>query len=69
MVIAEPAQPQPGFLLNWVETALALEIIADMALKTFALNPGTPSAPPHLLDKHFLRKHGPGAYYGQPASP
>jgi len=50
-----------------VETALALEIVADMALKTFALNPSAPSAPDHLLAKHFLRKHGPGAYYGQPA--
>jgi L-ribulose-5-phosphate 4-epimerase len=50
-----------------VETALALEIVADMALKTFALDPSAPSAPDHLLAKHFFRKHGPGAYYGQPA--
>lgn len=50
-----------------VETALALEIVADMALKTLALNPAAPPAPAHLLDKHFFRKHGPGAYYGQPA--
>lgn len=47
------------------ETALALEIVADMALKTLALNPSAPSAPPHLLQKHFFRKHGAGAYYGQ----
>ena len=50
-----------------VETALALEIVADMALKTLALNASAPPAPEHLLAKHFLRKHGPGAYYGQPA--
>lgn len=48
-----------------VETALALEIIADMALKTFSLNPLALPAPHHLLEKHFFRKHGPGAYYGQ----
>ena len=50
-----------------VETALALEIVADMALKTLALNASAPPAPDHLLAKHFFRKHGPGAYYGQPA--
>jgi len=48
-----------------LETALALEIAADMALKTLALNPCAPPAPAHLLEKHFSRKHGPGAYYGQ----
>jgi L-ribulose-5-phosphate 4-epimerase len=49
-----------------LETALALEIVADMALKTLAINPQADPAPEHLLDKHFLRKHGPTAYYGQP---
>jgi L-ribulose-5-phosphate 4-epimerase len=49
-----------------VETALALEIVADMAIKTFAIHPTAPPAPVHLLEKHFFRKHGPGAYYGQP---
>jgi L-ribulose-5-phosphate 4-epimerase len=48
-----------------VETALALEIVADMALKTLALNPATSPMPEHLLNKHFLRKHGSNAYYGQ----
>lgn len=48
-----------------VETALALEIIADMALKTFSLNPSASQTPDHLLEKHFFRKHGPQAYYGQ----
>jgi L-ribulose-5-phosphate 4-epimerase len=48
-----------------VETAQALEIVADLALKTLALNPFAIPAPSHLLDKHFFRKHGPDAYYGQ----
>lgn len=50
-----------------VETAVALEAVADMAAKTLALAPDAPSAPHHLLEKHFFRKHGPGAYYGQQA--
>ncbi len=48
-----------------VETALALEIVADMAIKTLSIQPAADPAPQHLLDKHFFRKHGPGAYYGQ----
>jgi L-ribulose-5-phosphate 4-epimerase len=36
-----------------------------MALKTLALNPHA-STPPHLQERHFKRKHGPGAYYGNP---
>jgi len=48
-----------------VETAQALEIVADMAIKTLSIHPTAPPAPAHLLDKHFLRKHGPTAYYGQ----
>jgi L-ribulose-5-phosphate 4-epimerase len=48
-----------------VETALALEIVADMAIKSLSLNPSAQPVPDHLLKKHFFRKHGPGAYYGQ----
>ncbi len=48
-----------------VETALALEVIAEMSLKALALEPAQPQIPEHLLEKHFLRKHGPSAYYGQ----
>jgi L-ribulose-5-phosphate 4-epimerase len=47
------------------ETALALEIVADMALKTLSLDPSAAAAPAYLLEKHFSRKHGPCAYYGQ----
>ncbi len=47
-----------------VEAGLALERIAKIAWGTLAL--GVPPAFPRcLLDKHFHRKHGPGAYYGQ----
>jgi L-ribulose-5-phosphate 4-epimerase len=51
--------------LKSVENAIALEMCAEMALSMLALNPNTEPLPQHLLDKHFLRKHGPGAYYGQ----
>lgn len=48
-----------------VENAQALEIVAEMAWKTLQLSPQAQPLPAALLDKHFLRKHGPGAYYGQ----
>lgn len=49
-----------------VENAFALEIVAEMARKAMQLNPQAAPIPQHLLDKHFLRKHGANAYYGQP---
>jgi L-ribulose-5-phosphate 4-epimerase len=49
-----------------IETALALEIIAEMALKTLQVNPAALPISRHLLGKHFKRKHGDEAYYGQP---
>jgi L-ribulose-5-phosphate 4-epimerase len=48
-----------------VENALALEIVSEMALKVLQLNPAAAPLSPFLLDKHFFRKHGPAAYYGQ----
>jgi ribulose-5-phosphate 4-epimerase/fuculose-1-phosphate aldolase len=42
-----------------------LEYLAGLALRTCALAPGIGPIPRDLLDKHFLRKHGPKAYYGQ----
>ena len=48
-----------------VENAMALEVIAQMALQALALDPAAPSPARELIDKHFLRKHGPSAYYGQ----
>jgi len=48
-----------------VENAYALECIADMAQKTFQINPRVKAISRHLLNKHFKRKHGKSAYYGQ----
>ncbi len=48
-----------------VHNAVALEMCCRMALGTWQLNPDQEGLPDHLLDKHYLRKHGPGAYYGQ----
>lgn len=45
--------------------AVVLEEVAKMALMTEQLNPHVQAAPRHIQDKHFLRKHGPYAYYGQ----
>ncbi|MCT8137079.1 L-ribulose-5-phosphate 4-epimerase [Anaerobacillus sp. CMMVII] len=48
-----------------VHNAVVLEEVAKMGLNTLALNPYTPSMDQTLLDRHFLRKHGANAYYGQ----
>ena len=48
-----------------VDNAIALEMCAQMAFLSTSLEPALEPLPRHLLDKHFLRKHGPGAYYGQ----
>ena len=47
-----------------LESSIVVEEVAKMAFHTMLLNPQA-SIPQTLLDKHFLRKHGPGAYYGQ----
>ena len=49
-----------------VENAVALELCAGMAFRTLQLRPGQRALPKELLDRHFLRKHGDNAYYGQP---
>ena len=51
---------------NAVENAVVLEQIAKMAFNTFLLEEN-PEFDKKLLDKHFLRKHGKDAYYGQRA--
>jgi L-ribulose-5-phosphate 4-epimerase len=48
-----------------VYNAAVLEEIARMAFVTRALAPGAPRLPDRLIRKHFERKHGKGAYYGQ----
>jgi L-ribulose-5-phosphate 4-epimerase len=68
----------PGVLVNrhapfaWgpsvakaVETAVAIECVAHMALMSLQLSPDLATIEPELLAKHFKRKHGPNAYYGQ----
>jgi len=51
--------------LDAVKNAFALEEVAKMAMGTMQINPEIRPAPQYLLDKHYLRKHGPNAYYGQ----
>ena len=48
-----------------VHNAVVLEEVAMMALHTELLRPDAAPMSQALLDRHFLRKHGPGAYYGQ----
>lgn len=48
-----------------VHNAVVLEEVAKMALHTFQLNPHIEPIDQFLLDKHYLRKHGANAYYGQ----
>jgi L-ribulose-5-phosphate 4-epimerase len=77
MANRDPAD-YPGVLVNrhapftWgpsvakaVEAAVAVECIAHIALMSLQLAPGLAAIEPELLNKHFKRKHGPGAYYGQ----
>jgi L-ribulose-5-phosphate 4-epimerase len=45
--------------------AVVLEEVAELAWRTCTLNPGVRPIAQEVLDKHFLRKHGPNAYYGQ----
>ena len=48
-----------------VQNAVVLEEVARMYFHTLQLNPGVTSMQPELLNKHFERKHGKNAYYGQ----
>lgn len=50
-----------------VETAVTLEEVARLALLTTLLEPGAGPLADAVRDKHFARKHGPQAYYGQPS--
>ena len=49
---------------NAVHNAVVLEEVAKMALFTEQLNPQVAPAPQRILDKHYYRKHGANAYYG-----
>jgi len=49
---------------NAVYNAVVMEKVAEMDIKTLALNPQA-EMKQYVLDKHYMRKHGPNAYYGQ----
>lgn len=51
--------------LNAVHNAVVLEELAFMAWHNLMMNPDIPPMQQELLDKHYLRKHGANAYYGQ----
>ena len=48
-----------------VHNALVLEEVAKMACRTEMIRPGVAPAPDCIKEKHFMRKHGANAYYGQ----
>lgn len=54
-----------GDCMEALRNAVALEEVAKMALLTEVLDPGAGPLPGFLLEKHYLRKHGKDAYYGQ----
>jgi L-ribulose-5-phosphate 4-epimerase len=51
--------------MDAVKNSIALESVARMALYAGQLNPSVTQIPAHILEKHYQRKHGPNAYYGQ----
>jgi L-ribulose-5-phosphate 4-epimerase len=48
-----------------VKNSLILERVAEIALGSFQLKPDLTALPSHIQEKHYQRKHGPKAYYGQ----
>jgi L-ribulose-5-phosphate 4-epimerase len=52
-------------VLDAVQNSLILERIAQIAVGSFLLNPVLPALPVYIQEKHYRRKHGPDAYYGQ----
>ncbi len=77
-ITCEQAQQVPAVLVaqhgpfTWgatcekaVENAVTLEAVAQMAILTESLQPSPEKIQQHLLDKHYFRKHGKNAYYGQ----
>ncbi len=51
-----------------VHNSAALEQVCELAFRTAVLRPSVPAIDKSLLDRHFLRKHGPNARYGQGTS-
>jgi len=50
-----------------VERAVTLEAVARLAVLTLVIRPEAPTLAAAVVERHFTRKHGPGAYYGQPS--
>lgn len=50
-----------------VYNAAVMEEVSRMALNTLLIRPDAESLPKYIVEKHYLRKHGPNAYYGQSA--
>ncbi len=48
-----------------VYNGAVLEEVCKMAMNTVAINPGAQPLPDYIVNKHYMRKHGPNAYYGQ----
>ncbi len=48
-----------------VYNSVVMEKVAEMAYITSQINPNVLPAPQYIMDKHYFRKHGPNAYYGQ----
>lgn len=48
-----------------VHNAVVVEEVAKMAARALAINPDAKPAPQSIMDKHYFRKHGANAYYGQ----
>jgi L-ribulose-5-phosphate 4-epimerase len=48
-----------------VENSIALEAVAEMVLGTWSIDRAAPELEAWVLEKHYERKHGPAAYYGQ----
>jgi len=48
-----------------LDNSVALEAVAEMALGTWCIDRAAPLLEAWVLDKHYQRKHGPAAYYGQ----
>jgi L-ribulose-5-phosphate 4-epimerase len=51
--------------MDAVHNAVVMEEVAFMNIQTMILNPAIGPMQQELLDKHYLRKHGANAYYGQ----
>lgn len=52
--------------MDAVHNAIVLDVVAEMTYHSMQLNPSAdPHVPQYILDKHYFRKHGANAYYGQ----